>query len=112
MEKRSFKRLTTGSHCDINCAIADKVKIKDISIGGICLETSRRINTNSIFDMKIVTKGNEEVSVKGKVTWSYLKKSLKDKGDFFPIYDIGFKFIEQNDKENKFLEILTKRLAH
>lgn len=112
MEKRAYKRLATKSHCDIKCAVGHKQKIKNISIGGICLETSRHIGPNSIYDMKIVTKGYEEEHLKGEVVWSYLTKSLKDNGDLYPIYNIGFKFIGQNDKKNKFLQTLTKRLAH
>ncbi|MHA2220092.1 MAG: PilZ domain-containing protein [Candidatus Hodarchaeales archaeon] len=112
MQYREHKRFKTGSHCNIECAIAHNVKIKDISIGGICLETSRYIESKNIYDMKIVTKSNEETFLKGKVVWSSLRKSIKDKADIFPIFDIGLNFIEQNDNKNKFLENITKKLSH
>ena len=111
MEKRAYKRLITGSHCNIDCAIADKVKIKDISRSGICLETSRRININSIYSMNFVTKGIGEKTLKGNVVWSTLIRSIKDNFDIIPIYQIGIKFIEQNDG-NTYLEKLTKKLAN
>jgi hypothetical protein len=112
MKNRIYERFKTGSHCDIECAIAHKVKIKNISIGGICLETSRHIETRSIYDMKIITKRNEEAVLKGKVVWSSLIGSIKDKEDIYPVYDIGLKFVEQGDDKKIFLENLTQRLAH
>ena len=111
MEKRAYKRLTTGYHCDIDCAIADKVKIKDISIGGICLETSKYIVIKSSYSMNFVTKESGEKTLSGKVIWSRLRRSIKDKVDIIPIYHIGIKFIEDNDG-NAYLEKLTERLAN
>ncbi|MHA2219873.1 MAG: PilZ domain-containing protein [Candidatus Hodarchaeales archaeon] len=90
----------------------NRVKITDISIDGICLESSRHIDTKNTYSMKIVTKRNEEIMLKGEVVWSSLRKSIKEKGNIFPIYDIGLKFIEQNDEKNNFLKKITERLAH
>jgi hypothetical protein len=112
MKNRIYERFKTGSHCDIECAIAHKVKIKNISIGGICLETSRYIETRSTYDMKIITKRNEKAVLKGEVVWSSLRGSIKDKEDIYPVYDIGLKFIEQGDDKKIFLENLTQRLSH
>jgi len=111
-EKRAHRRIITGSHCNIDCVIADKVKIKDISIGGICLETPRRISAKGIYDMKIITRKNGEEKLKGKVVWATLRRSIKDKVDIIPIYDVGFTFAEQNDKKNTFLEKLTESLSN
>ena len=110
-EKRESRRLITGSHCNIDCAIPDKLKIKDISISGICLETSRRININSIYSMNFVTKGSGGETLKGNVIWSRLRKSIKYNFDIIPIYHIGIKFIEDNDG-NAYLEKLTENLAN
>jgi hypothetical protein len=112
MKNRAYKRFETGSHCNIECAIAHNVKIKNISIGGICLETSRYIETRSTYEMKIITKRNEEAVLKGKVVWASLRESIKDKEDIYPLYYIGLKFIEQGDDKKIFLENLTQRLAH
>ena len=111
-EKREHRRIITGSHCNIDCVIADKVKIKDISIGGICLETPRRISAKGIYDMKIITRKNGEEKLKGKVVWATLRRSIKDKVDIIPIYDIGLKFVEQNSNKNKFLKKITEKLDH
>ncbi len=112
MKNRFHRRHTTGSQCRIECAIAHEVKIKDISMDVICLETSQHIDTRIPYDLKLVTKNKEEIMLKGKVVWSSLIKSIKDKENVYPIYDIGLKFIEQNDRKKRFLEKLTKRLAH
>jgi hypothetical protein len=110
MENRIHKRHKTASHCSVECAITHKVKIKDMSNGGICLETSRHIDTRNTYDLKLVTKKKEEIMLKGEVVWSSLIKSIKNKGNIYPIYDIGIKFVEQNDNKNKFLEKLTESL--
>jgi hypothetical protein len=111
MEKRAYKRLPTASHCDIDCAISDKIKIKDISIGGVCLETSKHIDINTNYSLNFVTKGIGKRNLKGKVVWSELKNSIKDKIDVIPIYQIGLKFIKRND-DHLYLEHLVNRLAH
>ncbi len=111
MENREQKRFRTGSHCNLECAIAHKVKIKDISMGGICLETSRYVDTKSIYDMLLITKRNEKVLLKGEIVWSALKESRRGKANVYPIYNIGFKFIGQTDSKNKFLEDLTEYLS-
>ena len=110
-EKRASKRLITGSHCALDCAITNKVKIKDISISGICLETSRRINIKSIYSTNIVNKEIGDKKLKGEVVWSKLRGSIKDKDDIIPIYHIGINFIEQNDG-NTYLEKLNERLSN
>jgi hypothetical protein len=111
MDNRIHTRHKTGVHCSAECAMAQKVKIKDICIGGICLETSQHIDTRKPYDMKLVTKKKEEIMLKGEVVWSSLVKSLKDKNNVYPLYDIGLKFIEQDDNKNKFLIKLIERLT-
>jgi hypothetical protein len=92
--------------------MAKNVKIKDISIGGICLETSQHIDTRKHYDMKLVIRNKEEMMLRGEVVWSSLIKSIKDKDNIYPLYYIGLKFIEQNDNKSKFLEKLAESLAH
>ena len=111
MEKRAYRRIIIGSHCNINCVMADKVKIKDISMTGICLETSRRMHIKSIYSMNFMNKEIGRETLKGKVVWSKLRRSIKDKVNIIPIYQIGIKFIEQNDG-NTYLEKLTESLAN
>jgi hypothetical protein len=112
MKSRSHKRNKTGSYCNVECAIDKNVKIKDISIDGICLETSQHIDTRLPYDMKLVTKKRDEIMLKGEVVWSSLTKTIKDKDNIYPIYDIGLKFIEQSNNKIRFLEKLTERLTH
>lgn len=112
MENRLHKRFEIKSYCDVECVVAHDIKIKNISLSGICLETSQHIDTRLPYDMKLVTKKREEIILKGKVAWSSLMQSVKDKNNIYPIYNIGLKFIEMNDKSNNFLEKLIERLAH
>lgn len=112
MKTRVHRRYETGSHCSATCTKGSKIKIKDISIGGICLETSQHIDTRNTYVMKLVTRKKNEMMLKGEVVWSSLVKSVKNKDNIYPVYNIGLKFIEQNENKNKFLEKLTERLAH
>jgi hypothetical protein len=112
MEKRLYERFKTGSDCKLKCAIADKVRIKDVSMGGICLETSRYINTNNIYYMKIVTKKNEEIELAGHVVRSSFIKVRKSKEDISSVYEIGLNFIEQDNDKKKFLKKLAGRLTN
>ena len=66
-EKREYNRLISGSYCDIYCAMADHIKIKDIGIGGICLETSRHLKINSIYSMNFVTNEIGKKTLKAKL---------------------------------------------
>lgn len=112
MENRLYKRFKTGYKCKLECPIADKVKIKDVSIGGICLETSSQINTNNIYNMKIITKKNERIKLTGTVVRSTFSRVKIYNGDISLIYEIGLNFIKKNNSQELFLKKFTKRLAH
>jgi hypothetical protein len=112
MEKRTNKRFSPATYYHINFLRTDRVKIKDLSVNGICLETSRYVNRNDTYSMIIITEKDNKIILKGKVVWSYLRKSMKNNGDIYPIYDIGIKFIQQNGIVNNIFNKLTKNFAN
>lgn len=68
------------------------VKILDISIGGLSLQTEKRLNIGNEYTLKIDSK-KKALTVKGIVVWSVLNNSIKDsKGNIVPIYTAGIKF--------------------
>ncbi|MFZ3137518.1 MAG: PilZ domain-containing protein [Thermodesulfovibrionales bacterium] len=72
--------------------LAKFVKILDISIGGLSLQTEKRLNIGNEYTLKIDSK-EKVFTVKGIVVWSVLNNSIKDsKGNIVPIYTAGMKF--------------------
>ncbi len=79
--------------------LAKYVKIIDISIGGICLETEKRLSVGSQYTIKLEGK-EKDLTVRGAVVWSLLKESIKDStGDIIPIYTAGMKFTDVTEKK-------------
>jgi hypothetical protein len=75
------------------------VKILDISIGGLSLETEKRLNIGNEYTLKIDSK-EKVFTVKGIVVWSVLNNSIKDsKGNIVPIYTAGIKFTNLSDEK-------------
>jgi hypothetical protein len=79
--------------------LAKFVKILDISIGGLSLQTEKRLNIGNEYTLKIDS--NKKVfTVKGIVVWSVLNNSIKDsKGNIVPIYTAGMKFTNVSDSK-------------
>jgi len=79
--------------------LAKSVKILDISIGGVCLQTEKRLNIGSEYTLKIEGKG-KVLTVKGFVVWAVLSGSSADSGgSIIPMYKAGMKFIDASDKK-------------
>jgi len=79
--------------------LAKSVKILDISIGGVCLQTEKRLNIGSEYTLKIEEKGRV-LTVKGFVVWAVLSGSSADSsGSIIPIYKAGMKFIDASDEK-------------
>jgi len=72
--------------------LAKFVKILDISIGGLSLQTEKRLNIGNEYTLKIDSK-EKVFTVKGIAVWSVLNNKIKDsKGNIVPIYTAGIKF--------------------
>jgi Tfp pilus assembly protein PilZ len=81
--------------------LAKFVKILDISIGGLSLQTEKRLNIGNEYTLKIDSK-EKLFSVKGIVVWSVLNNSIKNsKGNIVPIYTAGLKFTDVSDEKIK-----------
>ena len=87
--------------------LAKYVKILDISIGGICLKTEKRLNVGGEYTLKIEGKGSV-LTVRGVVVWASLSESSVDSiGDIIPIYKAGMKFVDvPNEKINEIVNFI------
>ncbi len=69
-------------------------KIIDISVGGVAIETTKKLERNKEYDLKINHGGNA-FRLKGRVIWAILTRiEKKESGDIIPVYRAGMKFHE------------------
>ncbi len=84
--------------------LAKSVKILDISIGVVCLQTEKRLNVGGEYTLKMEGKG-KSLTVRGTIAWALLiSSSVDSQGDIIPVYKAGMKFI--NVPEEKMKEIV------
>lgn len=79
--------------------LAKSVKILDISIGGVCLQTEKNLYVGGEYTLKIEGKG-KVLTVRGTIAWALLVGSSADShGDIIPLYKAGMKFIDVSDEK-------------
>jgi Tfp pilus assembly protein PilZ len=79
--------------------LAKYVKILNISIGGVALQTDKRMTVGSQYTLKIESKG-KTLNVRGTVVWSVLSESIRDAGgNIIPIYTAGLKFADTSPEK-------------
>jgi hypothetical protein len=108
MDKRISERIKSDNQYIGELILASKIKILDITISGICLETSEHLTTNNIYRIELVPSNNETITPKCVVVWSSLRRTVKEKGYKLSIYRSGLKFIELTDSEKLYLESYIK----
>jgi hypothetical protein len=84
----------------ISCKIvlAKSVKVLDMSVSGLLLQTEKRMNPGSQYSIKLEGKGRV-LTVRGNVVWSLLSESVKDSdGNIVPMYKAGIEFIDVSDE--------------
>ncbi len=68
------------------------VKILNMSLDGMAVETNQMISVNKLYTIKVHHK-DEVLDLKGQVIWSKLDRTaLSPEGDVVPIYKAGIKF--------------------
>jgi hypothetical protein len=90
-ERRKFKRYSVD---DIhgNMLYSADVNIINISIDGVLLETTRRLDLNREYNLKINYK-ESILDLKGAVVWSVLSRTdTRPTGETIPIYKTGIRF--------------------
>lgn len=90
-EKRKFKRYNVdGIHG--NMLFSSDVNIVNISIDGSAIETTKRLNIDKEYALKIKYKDNI-LNLEGFVVWSILSHTeTKKNGEVVPIYKSGIRF--------------------
>jgi diguanylate cyclase (GGDEF)-like protein/PAS domain S-box-containing protein len=96
MERRTSERFNVGDKCHAVINSSDKMKIYNISLCGIRLESSLKLIVNNRYKIRISASGNESAMLTGKVVWSYMTERLREKKDVLPCYETALKFINMN----------------
>lgn len=107
---REHTRVKTGDRYEAKLLLADDVSIKDISSGGILLETSKRLNINSKYRVQIGDRNSKKIKPLAVVIRESLKGSIKRKYETAPLYEVAMKFTELTENERSFLNDLIVEL--
>jgi hypothetical protein len=90
-ERRKHKRLMVKGNQKIIPHFLN-TKIINISVGGIAIETTTRLEINKEYGLKINQRGNA-FRLKGRVVWALLMRAeKKESGDIVPVYKAGMEF--------------------
>ena len=106
---RTFDRFKPGAKCKAKLIHADEVEIKNISIGGILVETTRRLNVNTNYRIQIISSDNNEViTPTGTVARAFLRGTAhtETESNTVPLYEVALKFIGLKDSEKDFIKKL------
>jgi c-di-GMP-binding flagellar brake protein YcgR len=114
-ERRRDKRFKVeGMGIDGKAVFAKNVKIIDMSIGGMSVETDKRMNPGSKHILQLKHK-EKVISLEGIVAWCLLGRSQRSlSGEVIPIYNAGVEFINVTDEMRseiaKFIEDHRKQI--
>ena len=112
MVKHEGKRYRTGTIKSGRIIFSNDISIKEISDSEISLETSLYINTYSVYKLELVNKDKEKKKLTGEAISSLLRRTQMENGNYVPIYEVGIKFIELSDEEQRFLDKLKSEHAY
>ena len=104
MDKRKFQRLPLNVNvkCELlhaSTRMAEEIRAKNISAGGICLVVLEKVNIGSLLTLKLTLPHEiRSIIVKGKVVWVE-EFSVND----YKAYDCGIEFIDVDPQDKKTL---------
>jgi diguanylate cyclase (GGDEF)-like protein/PAS domain S-box-containing protein len=103
-EKRISDRFVTRNQSVAELVISEDVRIKNISVGGICLKTSQQLTKNTLYKIKISCPDDEVIIPTGLVVWSAVRGKHTEY-DHMPLhYEAGLKFLELKSRIKGILE--------
>ena len=116
MQARTHKRFESGNILWAETVLSEQVKvknrIKNISMSGICLETSQQLAHDDVYTIEIGSSSKEKIMPAAKVVWSALRSTVKENNNVIPLYEVGLKFVNMDDKEKFSLHNLLIKLVH
>ncbi len=94
-ERRAHKRYTVDNlNVRGNIIFISDIEIVNISLNGIAIRCSRRIEPNREYTLYLSYEG-KEITIKGRVVWSMITGSmLTEMGESAPVYTAGLEFVD------------------
>lgn len=112
MEKRRFKRFKPSDRYRAKLIFSEDTRIKNISLGGILLETTKRLNINNYYRIQITSLNKESaITPLCTVARSFLRGTTDEGNDTMHLYEVALEFIKLNDSEKLFLKSIMSGLA-
>lgn len=110
---RTLKRFEVNNRIWIEEGVSEESSIKNISMGGMCIETPQHLTHDGVYQIKIGSGGhNRKVTPSVMVAWSTLRKTIQEADEITPVYEVGLKFINLSDKDKLSLHKLITRLIN
>jgi diguanylate cyclase (GGDEF)-like protein/PAS domain S-box-containing protein len=98
-EKRIAKRYEVENSHKIELVVPDSVRIINISMNGICLETRQRLTKNTAYSVRISPHNEEEeIVLTGFIVWSTVEETASGQGNE------ALRFVEMNDSSKNLLK--------
>lgn len=107
VERREHKRFRLDRTCLVEMNNSDMVELKDISLGGIRLNSDRPLTADSVHIVKIFPSIKKEIHLTGTVAWLSSTQSPAGSQN----YEIGIKFVEMNEDSKHSLEQFFSAIA-
>jgi len=110
-EKRTERRFRTGNGWSASFNGSGTTLIKDISRGGVCLVSHRRISPNATYEVTVVSPSKKEITASAIVMWSSRRKAAPDETKRDMLCETGFKFIRTSDAAGNALNRVISELG-
>lgn len=106
-EKREYERFSNGHILKGAFDIGGEVFIKNISLGGICLKTSRMLPPDTSCKMDLNDQFQKQINLAGRVVWSAAVKSRREIN--LPAFESGLQFTDVKNSVKKSLQTIISR---
>jgi hypothetical protein len=110
-DKRRYRRLNVNNlKIRSKMGFAHYIKIVDISLGGLLMETDQKWNIGEEYTLHVESEG-KRWAIKGYIVRSKLKKRAKDgQGNLIPVYSAGMKFTGALNEIKELLRSVESRI--
>jgi diguanylate cyclase (GGDEF)-like protein len=104
-ENRIAKRYKIENIYKIELVVPDSIRIINISMSGIRLETRQRLTKNTTYSIRISPNNEEEeILLTGFVVWSTVEEKVTEQGNGAAHNQTGLRFVGMNDSSKNLLK--------
>lgn len=88
MERRAHTRFSADDTCRAELDTSERIKIKDISLGGMRIKSSQPLSANTFLGIKEISCGHEKITADSTVIWSFCIRAEDEECT----YEAGLRF--------------------